>query len=110
MVLTQSGQWVPVQSLYSLDPAEAANGGSGPTSTTIGGPSLARKWAMGFLWIVLAGWLGMGTLFALLHEVLSALFGVPLRTFQYVADVLGIGLGIWWHVSWLAKARARTHR
>ena len=73
MVLTQSGQWVPVQSLYSLDPAEAANGGSGPTSTTMDGPSLARKWAMGFVWIVLAGWLGMGTLFALLHEVLSAL-------------------------------------
>ena len=66
MVLTQSGQWVPVQSLYSLDPAEAANGGSGPTSTNIGGPSLARKWAMGFLVDRTGGLAGHG------HSVRSA--------------------------------------
>lgn len=102
-VLTPTGEWVPVRSLYSLDPPGTAN-------ANVGGPSLGRKWAMGFVWIVLAGWLGMGTVFGLDIVALGVAVGGLPRGFQFLGDVLGIVLGAWWYVSWLAKKRAHLRR
>ena len=108
-VLTATGQWVPVANLYSVDtPGSATAGGS--RTTQRGGPSLVRKLAMGFVWVVLAGWLGMGTVFGLATIVLGLAVGGLPQGSQYISDVLGLLLGAWWYVSWLSRKQAHLSR
>jgi hypothetical protein len=108
-VLTATGQWVPVANLYSVDtPGSATAGGS--RTTQRGVPSLGRKLAMGFVWVVLAGWLGMGTVFGLATIVLGLAVGGLPQGSQYISDVLGLVLGAWWYVSWLSRKQAHLSR
>ena len=105
-ILTQFGQWVPVRSLYAQD---VAGSGAVPGRSVAGGPSTARKWVMGFVWIVLAGWLGMGTVCGLVVWRFGTLLfgGVPDVVLFAGGDLAGIGFGVWYFGNWLAKAGSR---
>lgn len=106
-ILLQTGEWVSVRTLYSQDPT-----GAGTAAVAAGGPSTAKKWAMAFVYIVLAGWIGMGTVFALATwRIGSRFFGdVPDIVLFILGDIGGIAMGVWWFGGWLAKAQARTGR
>jgi hypothetical protein len=67
---------------------------------------------MGFVWIVLVGWVCMGTVCALVTwRIGTLLFGsVPDVLLFIGGDLAGIGLGVWYFGNWLAKAQARTRR
>jgi hypothetical protein len=109
-ILTQTGEWVPVGSLYLQDPAGTSNVGD-PSRANARGPSVGRKWAMGFVWIVLAGWLGMGTVLGGATGMLGRLVGGLPQVASIVAgNVLGIGLGVYWFGGWLGKAQARARK
>jgi hypothetical protein len=108
-VLTPTGEWVPLAALYSVDSPGRADVG-GVSTTRRGGPSLARKLAMGFVWVVLAGWLGMGTVLGLATMALGLVVGGLPQGSQYLSDVLGILLGAWWYVSWLSRKQAHLSR
>ena len=108
-VLTPTGEWVPIATLYSVDSPGTVNTGSLRT-TQRGGLSLGRKLAMGFVWIALAGWLGMGTVLGLATMALGLVVGGLPQGSQYLSDVLGILLGAWWYVSWLSRKQAHLSR
>lgn len=104
-ILLQTGEWVSVRTLYSQDPA-------GTAAVAVGGPSTAKKWAMAFVYIVLAGWVAMGTVFAILTWRIGSRFfaHVPDIALFVFGDIAGIAMGVWWFGGWLAKAQARTGR
>ncbi len=108
-VLTATGEWVPVANLYSVDSPGTASA-DGSRTIQRGGPSLGRRLAMGFVWVVLAGWLGMGTVLGLATIALGYVVGGLPQGSQYISDVLGVLLGAWWYVSWLARKQAHLSR
>lgn len=80
-VLTADGEWVPVNV-------------PGPT---VRGPSLARKIGMGIVWIALVGWVLIGTVLAMILEVLVPDAGQSIAS----GPIVGIGIGIYLHMRWL---------
>ena len=103
-ILLQTGEWVSVRTLYSQDPA-------GGGAVAVGGPSKGKKWAMAFVYIVLAGWIFAGAVFGLAVWLIGSRFGeVPDVVLFIFGHVAGIAVGVWWFGGWLAKAQARTGR
>ncbi|WP_299442268.1 hypothetical protein [uncultured Phycicoccus sp.] len=98
-ILSNSGQWLPVSGAASTPPQ------SGPGPRPAPGPSLAMKIGMGVVWIGVVGWFFIGSVILGLALGLAA---PDIGQGIVLAPIAGIGVGIWLHLQWLARAKAKA--